>query len=291
MIFGECKLFRDVVYAKSLSRAAQLNGISQSAATQQIQDLEKRLGTELFDRSTRPLGLTPAGKLYADLCRDVLRRAEDFTAALEEIRDPSESTIRIASIYSIGLSEMGRLREEFGQVLPAAAIHVELLRPDRVYDAVLTDQADLGFISYPEHRRELTVIPWREERMTVAAYPTHPFASRGMVQPADLDGQAFIAFDEEVIIRRELDRFFRDSGVEISISMQLDNIQSIKEAVALGSGISILPERTMQAEVEQKRLVSIPLNAPELRRPVAIIHRKKKKLTRAVREFLNFVTG
>ena len=186
---------------------------------------------------------------------------------------------------------MGRLREEFGQVLPAAAIHVELLRPDRVYDAVLTDQADLGFISYPEHRRELTVIPWREERMTVAAYPTHPFASRGMVQPADLDGQAFIAFDEEVIIRRELDRFFRDSGVEISISMQLDNIQSIKEAVALGSGISILPERTMQAEVEQKRLVSIPLNAPELRRPVAIIHRKKKKLTRAVREFLNFVTG
>jgi len=291
VIFGECKLFRDVVYAKSLSRAAQLNGISQSAATQQIQDLEKRLGTELFDRSTRPLGLTPAGKLYADLCRDVLRRAEDFTAALEEIRDTSESTIRIASIYSIGLSEMGRLREEFGQVLPAAAIHVELLRPDRVYDAVLTDQADLGFISYPEHRRELTVIPWREERMTVAAYPTHPFASRGMVQPADLDGQAFIAFDEEVIIRRELDRFFRDSGVEISISMQLDNIQSIKEAVALGSGISILPERTMQAEVEQKRLVSIPLNAPELRRPVAIIHRKKKKLTRAVREFLNFVTG
>ena len=108
MIFGECKLFRDVVYAKSLSRAAQLNGISQSAATQQIQDLEKRLGTELFDRSTRPLGLTPAGKLYADLCRDVLRRAEDFTAALEEIRDTSESTIRIASIYSIGLSEMGR---------------------------------------------------------------------------------------------------------------------------------------------------------------------------------------
>ena len=281
MIFGECKLFRDVVYAKSLSRAAQLNGISQSAATQQIQDLEKRLGTELFDRSTRPLGLTPAGKLYADLCRDVLRRAEDFTAALEEIRDTSESTIRIASIYSIGLSEMGRLREEFGQVLPAAAIHVELLRPDRVYDAVLTDQADLGFISYPEHRRELNVIPWREERMTVAAYPTHPFASRGMVQPADLDGQAFIAFDEEVIIRRELDRFFRDSGVEISISMQLDNIQSIKEAVALGSGISILPERTMQAEVEQKRLVSIPLNAPELRRPVAIITRTPAATTRA----------
>lgn len=291
MIFTECKLFRDVVHAKSLSRAAQLNGISQSAATQHVQDLEKRLGTELFDRSTRPLGLTAAGKLYAELCRDVLRREEDFTAALEEVRNSSEGTIRVASIYSIGLSEMGRLRDEFLRVSPGTVIHVELLRPDKVYQAVLEDQADLGFISYPEHRRELTVIPWREERMTVAVHPAHPFAARQMLQPRDLDGQGFIAFDEEVIIRRELDRFFRDNGVEIDIAMQFDNIQSIKEAVALGSGISILPERTMQAEIEQRRLVSIPLHAPELRRPVAIIHRKKKKLTRAVREFLKLVMG
>ena len=99
--------------------------------------------------------------------------------------------------------------------------------------------------------------------------------------PGDLDGQDFIAFDEEVIIRRELDRFFREHDVSISIVMQFDNIQSIKEAVVLGSGISILPERTMQTEVEQNRLVSIPLHAPELVRPTGIIHRRKKKLTRA----------
>jgi DNA-binding transcriptional LysR family regulator len=291
VIFADCKLFRDAVHAKSLSRAAQLNGISQSAATQHVQDLEKRLGVELFDRSTRPLGLTGAGKLYADLCREVLRREEDFTAALEDIKGSAEGTVRIASIYSIGLSEIAHLREEFARVCPGAMIHVQLLRPDRVYAAVLEDQADLGFISYPEHRRELTVIPWREERMTVAAYPSHRFASREMVLPEDLDGEAFIAFDEEVIIRRELDRFFRESGVEIRISMQLDNIQSIKEAVALGSGISILPERTMLTEVEQKRLVSIPLHAPELRRPVAIIHRRRKKLSRAAREFLKVLIG
>jgi len=72
--------------------------------------------------------------------------------------------------------------------------------------------------------------------------------------------------------------------------MQFDNIQSIKEAVLLGSGISILPERTVQTELEQGRLGSIPLHAPELVRPTGIIHRKKKKLTRAAREFLKLVT-
>lgn len=290
MIFEDCKLFRDVAHARSLSRAAAINGISQSAATQHIQELEKRLGVQLLDRSTRPLGLTPGGKLYAELCRDVLRREEEFVAALDEIKAEVEGTVRVASIYSIGLSELPHLRDEFHHVYPGAQLHIEYLRPEKVYEAVLEDQADLGFISYPEHRRDLTVIPWREERMTVAVYPSHPFASREMLLPQDLDGEEFIAFDEELIIRRELDRFFRDHGVEISIAMQFDNIQSIKEAVVLGSGISILPERTIQSEIEQNRLVSIPLHAPELVRPTGIIHRRKKKLTRAAREFLKLVT-
>jgi DNA-binding transcriptional LysR family regulator len=291
VIFEDCKLFRDVAHARSLSRAAAINGISQSAATQHIQELERRLGVQLLDRSTRPLGLTPGGKLYADLCRDVLRREEDFVAALDEIKDEAAGTVRVASIYSIGLSEMSRLREEFTRAFPNAQLHIEYLRPDKVYQAVLEDQADLGFISYPENRRELTVIPWREERMTVVAYPSHPLAERSAVVPKDLDGQDFISFDEEVIIRRELDRFFREHEVRISIVMQFDNIQSIKEAVVLGSGISILPERTIQAEVEQGRLVSIPLQAPGLVRPTGIIHRRKKKLTRAGREFLNLVVS
>jgi len=289
VIFEDCKLFRDVAHARSLSRAATMNGISQSAATQHIQELEKRLGVQLLDRSTRPLGLTPGGKLYAELCRDVLRREEDFVAALDEIKAEVEGTVHVASIYSIGLSEMPRLREEFARCCPGAQLHVEYLRPDKVYQAVLEDQADLGFISYPESRRDLTLIPWREERMTVAVYPSHPLAGREILWPKDLNGQDFIAFDEEVIIRRELDRFFRENEVSISIVMQFDNIQSIKEAVALGSGISILPERTIQTEVEQNRLVSIPLHAPELVRPTGVIHRRKKKLTRAGREFLNLV--
>ena len=291
MIFEDCKLFRDVASGRSLSRAAQLSGISQSAATQHIQEMEKRLGASLLDRSTRPLGLTPAGKLYAELCREVLRREEDFTAALDEIRGSAETLLRVATIYSIGLSEMARLREEFARVCPEATVQTELLRPDKVYEAVLSGESDLGFISYPEHRRDLTVIPWRNERMTLALYPSHPLASRTAARPADLDGQNFVAFDDEVIIRRELDRFFREAGVSVNTVMQFDNIQSIKEAVALGSGISILPERAMQAEVRQKRLVSVPLHAPELIRPVALIHRRKKKLNRAGREFVRLVTG
>jgi DNA-binding transcriptional LysR family regulator len=144
-------------------------------------------------------------------------------------------------------------------------------------------------VSYPAGTKDLAVIPWREEEMSVAAPPSHPLATRPVLLPADLDGQEFIGFDEDLIIRHELDRFFRDQGIEIRLAMQFDNIQMIKEAVALGSGISILPARTMQTEIAQGRLVAIPLHAPELVRPIGIVHRKRKRFSPAMQSFLELL--
>jgi len=289
VIFENLKLFRDIGQTKSISRGANLNEISQSAASQYLQEMERRLGVTLLDRTTRPVALTEAGKLFYDLCRDVLRREEQFQVQLENLKGLVEGAVRVASIYSIGLSEMSRLQEEFAARFPNAQLHVDYLRPDKVYEAVLADQADIGLVSYPVAAKGLAVIPWRDEEMTVAASPSHPLAQKPVLVPADLDGQDFVGFDEELMIRRELDHFFRDQGVEIRMAMQFDNIQMIKEAVALGSGISILPARTMQAEIELGRLVSIPLHAPGLVRPVGVIHRKSKRFSRAVESFLDLL--
>jgi DNA-binding transcriptional LysR family regulator len=289
VLLDNFKLFRDIAQNKSISRGASTNEISQSAASQYIQETERRLGVTLLDRTTRPLALTPAGKLFYDLCRDALRREEQFQVQLENLKGLVEGAVRVASIYSVGLSEMSRLQEEFAMRYPNAQLHVDYLRPDKVYESVLTDQADLGLVSYPEGTKDLAVIPWRDEEMAVAAPPSHPLAGKPVLVPADLDGQDFIGFDEDLSIRRELDRFLRDQGIEIRMAMQFDNIQMIKEAVALGSGISILPARTMQTEIAQGRLVSIPLHAPELVRPVGIVHRKRKRFSNAVQSFLELL--
>jgi LysR family transcriptional regulator, transcriptional activator of the cysJI operon len=289
VLFDNSKLFRDIAQAKSISRGATQNGISQSAASQHIHELEKKLGISLLDRTTRPLTLTTAGKFYFDLCRDVLRREEEFRAALDELKARVEGSVRVASIYSIGLSEMSRLQEEFSRRFPNALLEVDYLRPQKIYEALLADQADLGLVSYPVATKELAVIPWREEEMSVAAPPSHRLASKAVLLPADLNGEDFIGFDEDLSIRHELDRFFREQGIEMRLAMHFDNIQMIKEAVALGSGISILPARTMLTEIEQGRLVAIPLHAPELVRPVGIVHRERKKFNRAAQSFLELL--
>ena len=274
-----------------MSRGAEHCGVSQSAASQHVQEVERRLGVSLLDRSKRPLELTPAGRLYQEFCREVLRREEEFSLSLETIKGDVEGTVRIVSIYSTGLSEMSRLSEQFAARYPTAQLHVEYMRPDKIYDAVRDDTADLGLVSYPESSRDIAAIPWRDEEMHVAVHPAHPFAARDEVFPADLTGQAFIGFDEDLCIRRELDRYLRAQGVEVNLVMHFDNIQTIKEAVALGSGISILPARTMQAEIEQGRVVAVRLNAPDLLRPVGIVHRKRKKFNSATRALLTMLVG
>jgi len=284
-MFSEFRLFRDVALHKSLSRAAAANGISQPAASQNIQELERRLGTELLDRSRRPLDLTDAGKLYLEFCRDVIRRAEELDASLDHLRGAVTGELRIASIYSLALSDMARVRDEFTRHCPEVSLKVDYQRPDRVYESVLNDAADLGLVSYPEPTRQLSVISWREERMAVALPPEHRLAVRRKLKPLDLQGEDFVAFDADLAIRRHLDRFLKDQGVDVHITMNFDNIQMVKEAVAHGLGISILPDRTMQNELEQGRLKCVGLDAP-LARPVGVVHRKRKKFSPAAAAFL-----
>jgi len=287
--FAELRLFKEIALTGSMSKGAAMCHISQSAASQHVQEVERRLGLPLFDRSKRPLELTQAGRLYADFCRDVLHREEAFGLALESLKGEIAGTVRVASIYSIGLSEMSHLQDEFSRRYPASSLAVEYMRPDKIYSAVVNDTADLGLVSYPESGRDIAAIPWREEQMQLAVAPSHPLASRAEIFPSDLNGQDFIAFDEDLSIRRELDRFLREQGIEIRPVMHFDNIQMIKEAVALGSGISILPARTMQAEIAQGRLVAVPLHAPDLVRPVGVVHRRRKKVNRATQAFLELL--
>jgi DNA-binding transcriptional LysR family regulator len=283
------KLFKDIVQTRSISRGAGLNGISQSAASQHLGEVERVYGVRLLDRSTRPLTLTPAGRLYYEMCRDVLRRRDEFSTALGRLRSQVEGAVRVASIYSIGLSEMSDLEAEFGRRFPQARLSVEYLRPEKVYEAVVNERAEIGLVSYPEPTKEIAVIPWRKEEMVVAVAPSHPLASAASVKPEALNGQDIVSFDEDLPIRREMDRFLREYGVGVNLVMHFDNIQMIKEAVALGSGFSLLPRRSLRAEIEQGRLVAVPLEAPGLVRPIGIIHRRRLKFSRAVTALLELM--
>ena len=289
MSFEHLRLFKDIAQTRSVSRGAAQNHISQSAASQHLQELERNLSISLLDRSSRPLEITEAGRLYLDMCRDILRRKEEFEAEIDRLKNETEGTVRVASIYSVGLSEMEQLESEFSRRYPKARLEVQYLRPERVQQAVISGDAELGLMSYAEPSREMTVIPWRQEEMVLTAAPNHPLASRSEIAIEELDGVDFVSFDEDLPIRREVDRFLHERRIHVHVVLHFDNLQMMKEAVAHGAGVSILPARILTAETLQGRLVPVPLAGRDLFRPLYIVHRKKKRFARAAAAFLDLL--
>ncbi len=289
MTLEQLKLFRDIAHTRSVSRGARAHGVSQSAASQHVQEMERLLETTLLDRSTRPLGLTDAGRLYYDFCRDVLRREQEFQTVLKQLKGRVEGTVRVAAIYSVGILDMSRLEQELARRMPEAELLVEYLRPEKIYEAVQAEQADLGIVSYPAPSKEVAAIPWREEKMMAAMAPTHPLASRRTLTVADLAGQDFVAFDDDLRVGKEVQRYLRRNGAQVNVVMHFDNIQTMKEAVALGAAFSILPIRVLGSDIEHGRLRAIPIKGCTLVRPLGIIHLRRKHFNRATQAFLELL--
>jgi len=283
------KVFCDVVRCQSFSRGAAINKISQSAASQAVHQLEQHFGMQLIDRSKRPFLLTPEGQVCFDGLREVLERFEEIESRVHSLRGEINGVVRVAAIYSIGLHDMSQFMQEFMTRYPKARVRLEFLRYNRVYESVLEDAVDLGIVSYPTEGRGVGAIPLRTETMVLVCHPDHRLAVAKQVTLEQLRGEDFVAFDKDLAIQRELEKHLRLHQVAVRIVMAFDNIETIKQAVEIGSGISILPEPTVRKEVAEGTLVAVPLAHGDLRRPIGIIYRQRKIFTPTMNKLIELL--
>ena len=289
MQFESLKVFCDVARNRSFSQAAAANHVSQSAASQIVLQLEKRLGVKLIDRSTRPLQLTREGQVYYDGCRGLVAQYLEVEAAVRNLQSEIPVAVQVAAIYSVGLRDMTQYVERFAQQQPHAQVHIEYLHPDRVYEKVLQGTADLGLVSFPRKSRELEAIAWRQEEMVLACAHGHPLAAHPVVRPEQLVGEKFVAFDRGLMIRREVDRFLRDHAVSPEVVLEFDNIENIKKAVEISAGVSLLPRPTLEREIEAGTLAATPLANSGFVRPLGIIIRRNHNRSATVQRFIELL--
>ncbi len=283
------KVFCDLISLGNFSRAAEANEISQPTVSRLVHQLEERLGSQLIDRSRRPLQPTALGQAYYEGCKRLLQQYTELEVSLRQAQHERALTVRVAAIYSVGLGDMGYCVERFQADNPHARVQVEYLHPDQVYQRVRGELADLGLVSFPVRSRELTVLPWREEAMVVACAPGHPLARFRSLSPVRLDGEKVVAFDRGLVIRRKVDRFLRNQGVKCDVAFEFDNIENIKKAVEVGAGFALLPEPTIRQEVLAGTLLGLRLQGASMVRPLGIIHRRQPQLGSATRAFIDLL--
>jgi DNA-binding transcriptional LysR family regulator len=283
------KVFCDIVRLRSFSRGAEANHVLQATASLTVQRLEKHLGVTLIDRSCRPWKLTREGEVFYRGSREIL---DGYYALESEVRGKrlaADTVVRVAAIYSVNLQDMSRSVRQFSELRDHARVELEYLHPSRVYERVMNDEVDLGIISFPEGRRELTVVPWRAEPMVVACPPQHRLAREKRVPVKQLDGEALVGFDADLVIRKKIDAFLREHDVEVHVGLTFDNIEAVKRAVEAGSGVAILPRPTLEHEVQAHTLVAIPLSPQGFVRPLGLVYRRGRRLSPNTEAFIELL--
>ena len=283
------KIFCDVVRRRSFSRAADDNGISQSSASQMVHQLEEQLGLQLLDRSKRPFVLTEEGQRYYEGCRQLVRQYDKLVDEIRTLHDESAGRINVASIYSVGLAHMSAILRDFSSAYPDAIVHLDYLHPARVIESVENGEVDLGIVSFPEESRSINVIPWRSEPMVLVCHPSHRLAQAQTASINELTGESFVAFESELRIRAEIDRQLLVNKVDVNVALEFDNIETMKRAIEINEGVSLLPESTVAWEVQSGLLVQLKMTDVDLQRPLGILHRRDRELRPIGEQFVQLL--
>jgi DNA-binding transcriptional LysR family regulator len=283
------KLFCDVVLLSSFSKAAKKNGVTQSTTSQTINQLEKYLNVQLIDRSQRPWKLTAEGQIFYDGCKNLIDDFHELKNKVIKSHEEISSLVRIASIYSVGLRHMKNSLSMFTRMNPKAEFNLKYLTSKEVYKSVLNDEVDFGIVSFPKPQRELLTNLWKVEQMILVCPPDHRLSRQKLIAPQQISGEKFIGFNNNMGIRKQTDRFLRQCEINIDITLEFDNIEAIKRAVEIGTGISILPAPTIDQERKNKTLIGIPFTNNEFVRPMGIIQRRSKRLSQTSLDFIDFL--
>ncbi len=283
------KVFCDLVESRSFSQAAVRNFITQSAVSQQIKNLEARFATALLVRDGRTVTATPAGKILYEGCRDILDRFDHMETKLRSAGDDMAGTVRVATIYSVGLYEMSLVIKTFLKTYPKVNLHVEYSRATRVYEDCLKGDVDLGIVPYPKPRKGLQIVPLPADRLILICSPQHPLARRRHIDIKKLDGENFVAFERDIPSRNAIEQILREHDVLVRTVMEFDNIETIKRSVEIGAGVSIVPLLSVQREVQSGSLVQLQFTGESFFRPLGVIVKNRHALSRAAEKFIELL--
>lgn len=280
------KVFCDLAETESFTKAAQINQVTQSAVSQQISSLERLFKSLLIERSKKRFRLTREGQVLYDYSKQMIHTFDSLQNKLQEVKEVISGTIRIATIYSIGLHDLPPYMKLFLKSFPTVNVHVEYRRANQVYEDVIGNVVDLGLVAYPVRDSKVEIVPLRKDRLVLICHPQHPLAKNKSVRLKNLSGQKFIGFEPDIPTRRALDKILKDHSVHVQHVMEFDNIETVKRAVEIDAGVAIVPQATVAQEVAKETLAQVTLEDGEFHRPLAALYKKNKVLSPAMKEFL-----
>lgn len=283
------RIFCDLAELKSFSKTAEKHLLSQSAISQQLAQIELTYKCQLINRKKRPIELTKEGQLLYVTSRDILERYQQFKNELNAMKSSISARINIAAIFSIGMHILPSYIKRFMVKHPQINVHVEYLEANKIYEQVLSGDIDIGLVAIPKRDRKFEVYDFVNEPLVLVCSPRHLLANEIQIDIRKVQFEKFICFSSDVPTRKWIDNILSSYNVVVNPTMEFDNTETIKRAVEINSGVTILPASVIEQEVSNGSLRAISFNNQNFVRPTGIIVRKNKMYSQACKHFIELL--
>lgn len=283
------KMFKDLIDTQSFTKAAEMNFVTQSAVSQHMKKLEIIFKTKLFLKKGEKLQLTDIGKIVYEYSSDIVSAYNEMIEKVNlQFNRSITGEVRICSIYSIGIYLLGKYIRDFISLNPNIKINLSYLEWDNVVESIINGECDIGFIACKSiNDHNLSSIHILDEELVLVGPTSHKIENK-LIPLSYISSLKLVFFEKNTPSRKYIDNFLKKNNVKLNITMELNNIDTIKAAVMSNTGFSILPISSVLEDEKSGRLRTYKFETP-IYRSIYMIYNKRKKLTKEVSRFINFM--
>jgi DNA-binding transcriptional LysR family regulator len=291
MDIQELEAFWWIAKTGSFNRAAERLYLTQPSVTARIQALEKELGQPLFERKPRGVRLTDAGRVLLPHAERVLQDIQKARQAVSDLESATGGTLTVGSALTTSTYTLPEILAKFKAAYPAIEIHVRTGRSQQIQQLVLDDVVQLGLVHSPlSSHADIEAVPLYTEPILLVVHPGHPLANREEVTAEELASEPFITSDRSSGYWPMVEQFWASTGLAPRVTMELDSIEATKRMVMCGLGLTMLPQGTVQGEINTGQLVAVPLaGSAHLTRQTLLVYRRGKIWSGIARAFLDIL--
>jgi DNA-binding transcriptional LysR family regulator len=268
--------------------------VTQPAVSLQVRSLEKRLGTQLLDRSGRRVEPTESGlKLYRSAQRLLALEEEIIGELADDATGEFDGTFEIGASTGPGGVVLAQLLCQFAEVHPALHIALSVFDTQTVVERVADRSLQLGVVGAAPRHRGVEYEPFFRDTVVLACPPGHPFAGR-TVTLADVRGEQLIMMQEGAGVRQMIDDELRRAGTrlrDLNVRLELGLQESVTSAVRGGYGVTFISRSSVEKDLDAGLLAEARVEGLELEREIHLVRAAGRSETRAARAFLDFARG
>jgi DNA-binding transcriptional LysR family regulator len=276
----------------SFSEAAKQLNISQPTVSYHIKELEKELGTTLFDRSGSQLQLTEAGRLLLPRARKLFHQTNEMEELITSLQDGVIGELRIACSTTAGKYILPQLAARFCQRYPGIRVSILNCNPDNAISLLQENEANLSVVSFEVHDQNFEYQEFFEDVITLIVPREHPWALRRAIEPEELIHEPLIIREPNSGTRRVLLSELAKHDIDLddlNIFMQLGNAEAIVRTVAAGYAISFVSTLASACPLERGHVVTVDILGMNMRRKIYMIRKRLEEPHRAQEAFWSFV--